>query len=98
MKGWKKGDRVCPNFNIGHLFGDPTPETVETGLGGQIDGVLREYLALPAEVSSSYEYLEEGRRMTKVICVVSCSYPRSFVLGGSIHTSVSLILVRSGSY
>ena len=51
MKGWKKGDRVCPNFNIGHLFGDITPEAVDTGLGGQIDGVLREYLALPAEVS-----------------------------------------------
>ena len=52
VTGWKKGDRVSPNFNIGHLFGDITAEGKNTGLGGPIDGVLREYIALPANVNN----------------------------------------------
>ncbi|KZT34173.1 NAD(P)-binding protein [Sistotremastrum suecicum HHB10207 ss-3] len=45
---WKVGDRVCANFALEHLHGPPTPETVKTALGAPIDGVLREYIAVPA--------------------------------------------------
>lgn len=48
---WKVGDRVCANFALEHLHGPPTPETVKTALGAPIDGVLREYIAVPAHVS-----------------------------------------------
>ena len=51
VKDWKKGDRVCPNFTTGHIFGDITPERAKSALGGLIDGVLKEYIALPADVS-----------------------------------------------
>jgi len=42
-----KGDRVCPIFNQEHFYGDMTIEARETGLGGQIDGVLQEYRIVP---------------------------------------------------
>lgn len=40
---FKKGDRVATLFNQAHLFGDLDPHSVATGLGGAIDGVLRQY-------------------------------------------------------
>ncbi|KAG8215157.1 hypothetical protein J3R82DRAFT_8656 [Butyriboletus roseoflavus] len=54
VKGWKIGDHVCPNFAIGHIHGDVTEDIKNTGLGGQIDGVLREYINVPAHVGSWY--------------------------------------------
>ncbi|KAG6843550.1 hypothetical protein H0H87_003323 [Tephrocybe sp. NHM501043] len=48
VKNWKVGDRVCANFATGHLFGSPTRASIKTGLGGQIDGVLTEFRAFPA--------------------------------------------------
>ncbi|KAG2143923.1 hypothetical protein BD769DRAFT_1420374 [Suillus cothurnatus] len=47
VKGWKVGDRVCPNFALDHIHGDVTEEIKLTGLGGHIDGVLREYINVP---------------------------------------------------
>ncbi|KAG0706268.1 hypothetical protein DFH29DRAFT_1025035 [Suillus ampliporus] len=47
VKGWKVGDRVCPNFAVDHIHGDVTEEIKGTGLGGGIDGVLREYINVP---------------------------------------------------
>ncbi|KAF8548429.1 NAD(P)-binding protein [Imleria badia] len=48
VKGWKIGDRVSPNFALDHVHGDVTEAIKNTGLGGQIDGVLKEYINVPA--------------------------------------------------
>lgn len=50
VKRWKVGDRVCPNFALDHVCGDVTEETKATALGGNIDGVLREHINVPAYV------------------------------------------------
>ena len=55
VKGWKIGDRVSPNFALDHIHGDVTEAIKNTGLGGQIDGVLREYINVPARVSRQYQ-------------------------------------------
>lgn len=47
VKGWNVGDRVCPNFALDHIHGDVTKDIKFTGLGGHIDGVLREYINVP---------------------------------------------------
>ncbi|KAI9738308.1 MAG: hypothetical protein M1834_008806 [Cirrosporium novae-zelandiae] len=39
---FKKGDKVLTLFNQRHLAGSLTPETLLTGLGGVVDGALRE--------------------------------------------------------
>ena len=44
-----KGDRVCPIFNQEHFYGDMTLEARDTGLGGQIDGVLQDYRIVPGK-------------------------------------------------
>ncbi|GLB41522.1 putative alcohol dehydrogenase [Lyophyllum shimeji] len=48
VKAWKVGDRVCANFATDHVYGDPTPDTQNTALGGQAQGVLTEYRAFPS--------------------------------------------------
>ncbi|KAJ5175228.1 uncharacterized protein N7482_001105 [Penicillium canariense] len=40
---FKKGDKVATLFNQGHQYGDIDIPATQTGLGGVIDGVLREY-------------------------------------------------------
>ncbi|CAK5263180.1 unnamed protein product [Mycena citricolor] len=50
VKDWKVGDRVCPNFMLGKLFGDETTEAISaTALGGAVDGTLVEYRAYPSQ-------------------------------------------------
>ncbi|KAI9821768.1 MAG: hypothetical protein M1827_002349 [Pycnora praestabilis] len=40
---FKKGDKVATLFNQGHIAGTITPGAFATGLGGMIDGTLRQY-------------------------------------------------------
>jgi NADPH:quinone reductase-like Zn-dependent oxidoreductase len=40
---FKKGDKVATLFNQGHQYGEIDIPATKTGLGGVIDGVLREY-------------------------------------------------------
>ncbi|KAF3044094.1 hypothetical protein E8E12_009452 [Didymella heteroderae] len=40
---FKKGDRVVTLFNSGHIAGSLDASSLRTGLGGAIDGTLREY-------------------------------------------------------
>ncbi|CAG8027066.1 unnamed protein product [Penicillium olsonii] len=40
---FKKGDQVATLFNQGHQYGAIDPHAAATGLGGAVDGTLREY-------------------------------------------------------
>ncbi|WP_109487865.1 zinc-dependent alcohol dehydrogenase family protein [Occallatibacter savannae] len=43
---WKRGDRVCGIFMQNWIEGPPTPEKIKGALGGDIDGMLAEYVVL----------------------------------------------------
>ncbi len=43
---WKPGDRVCGSFFQNWIDGPPTPAKVKGALGGDIDGMLAEYVML----------------------------------------------------
>ncbi|EED21039.1 zinc-containing alcohol dehydrogenase, putative [Talaromyces stipitatus ATCC 10500] len=43
VRQWKKGDKVVTLFNQGHQYGPMTTLASKTGLGGVLDGTLREY-------------------------------------------------------
>jgi NADPH:quinone reductase-like Zn-dependent oxidoreductase len=43
---WKRGDRVCGIFMQNWLDGAPTPAKIKGALGGDIDGMLAEYVLL----------------------------------------------------
>lgn len=40
---WKKGDKVVTLFNQGHQYGPVNFSVMGTGLGGALDGALRQY-------------------------------------------------------
>ena len=40
---FKPGDKVCTLFNQGHIAGSLDQQTIATGLGGALDGCLRQY-------------------------------------------------------
>lgn len=40
---FKKGDRVCTTLNQGHLAGSLTPASLQTSLGGSLDGTFRHF-------------------------------------------------------
>lgn len=46
VTAWKVGDRVCGIFFQNWLDGPPTPAKVKGALGGDIDGMLAEYVLL----------------------------------------------------
>ncbi|KAI0153361.1 hypothetical protein BJ166DRAFT_468991 [Pestalotiopsis sp. NC0098] len=43
VQQWKKGDKVVTLFNQGHQFGPVTVAASQTGLGGIVDGTLRQF-------------------------------------------------------
>jgi NADPH:quinone reductase-like Zn-dependent oxidoreductase len=46
VAAWKRGDRVCGTFFQNWLNGPPTPAKIKGALGGDIDGMLAEYVVL----------------------------------------------------
>ena len=46
---FSKGDKVCTLFNQKHQFGAITPEAIGSGLGGALDGTLRQYAVFPED-------------------------------------------------
>lgn len=40
---WRKGDRVVTLLSQSHLYGPFTPAIAQSGLGGSLDGTLRQY-------------------------------------------------------
>ncbi|KAJ5611406.1 hypothetical protein N7510_008125 [Penicillium lagena] len=43
VKLWAKGDRVITLLSQAHLYGPATPVSMVSGLGGSLDGTLRQY-------------------------------------------------------
>jgi len=58
VQDWKKGDRVCVNFNIDQIYGELTEKLANRALGGPLDGVLAEYKVFPAHVPDYLSYEE----------------------------------------
>ena len=49
VKRFKQGDKVITLFNAGHIGGSLDQISLRTGLGGAIDGTLRQYGAFSDE-------------------------------------------------
>ncbi|KAI9756041.1 MAG: hypothetical protein M4579_004011 [Chaenotheca gracillima] len=59
---WKAGQRVATLFNQSHIYGPITQQAVMTGLGGALDGTLRQYAVFSeeglVELPSNLNWLE----------------------------------------
>uniref|UniRef100_K3WQT6 Enoyl reductase (ER) domain-containing protein n=1 Tax=Globisporangium ultimum (strain ATCC 200006 / CBS 805.95 / DAOM BR144) TaxID=431595 RepID=K3WQT6_GLOUD len=60
------GDRVIANFDVNHFYG-PQPDYLHR-LGGPIDGVLREYVALPATALFPADCKLSFPQMASLVC------------------------------
>ena len=49
VKDWKPGDRVVVPFMPDWLAGEPEPAKTNTALGGNVDGMLQEFVAIRAD-------------------------------------------------
>ena len=49
VSSWKVGDRVMPNFMRDWIDGPVDEKALKSGLGGGVDGVLAEYIAVDAQ-------------------------------------------------
>jgi len=61
----KVGDRVCPMFSPRWLGGIPTAARLSASLGGPLDGVMTEYMAMDAEgLALAPEHLSDNEAAT----------------------------------
>ncbi|EPS95802.1 NAD-binding protein [Fomitopsis schrenkii] len=86
VKGWAVGDKVCANFSVDHIYGDPTNETKVSGLGAPIDGVLTEYKILPAhslvKIPDGWSYIEASTLPCAAVTAYNALLGQSPVKGG----------------
>jgi len=90
-----EGDRVCPIFCQGWLGGEPTPEKLSTALGGPLDGVLAEYMAVDAEsVVKVPEHLSDVQAAT-LPCAAITAWS-ALVTHGGVKTGDVVLTQGSG--
>ncbi len=92
---WKAGDRVMPIFMQGWLDGEVSFEKARTALGGNLDGVLREFGAFDesglVRIPDHFSY-EEAATLP---CAAVTAYHALFE-SGRLHPSNSVLLQGTG--
>ena len=92
---WKEGDRVSPIFMQGWIDGRISYEKARTALGGDTDGVLREYGAFDesglVRIPDHFSY-EEAATLP---CAAVTAYHALFE-SGNLHPSDSVLLQGTG--
>ncbi len=92
---WKPGDRVCPIFMQGWIDGDVTFEKARTALGGDRDGVLREYAAFDQEgVVRVPEHLSFAEASTLPCAAVTAWH--ALVVSGEIKAGDTVLVQGTG--
>lgn len=75
---WQPGDRVLTLFNQGHQSGPMTVATSATGLGGCIDGTLREYGAFNQDgvvrMPKNLDFVEAASLVCAALTSWNCLY------------------------
>ncbi|GAB9463758.1 Zinc-type alcohol dehydrogenase protein [Globisporangium polare] len=74
VEGLSVGDRVIANFDVKHMYG-PQPDWLH-GHGGPIDGVLRQYMAVPGDALTKIprESTLSFTQMAALVCTGTTSW------------------------
>ncbi|KAJ6549248.1 hypothetical protein DFH09DRAFT_1248874 [Mycena vulgaris] len=102
---WKVGDRVSPNFMLGKIHDELTPEIAATALGRASHGVLTEYKAFPAHTATlpcaaltAYNALTAGHSPVKAgdtILVLGTGGVSTFALQFTVASGATVITLSS---
>lgn len=88
------GDRVCPIFAQGWLTGDPERRTLESSLGGPLDGTLAERMVVPeSAVVAAPRHLSD-REAACLPCAAVTAWRALVTLG---HVSPGDVVLTQGT-
>jgi NADPH:quinone reductase-like Zn-dependent oxidoreductase len=92
---FKVGDRVCPIFMQGWIDGEVTYEKARTALGGDLDGVLREYAAFNEQgLVAIPEHLSYEEAATLPCAAVTAWH--ALVVSGNLQAGDTVLTLGTG--
>jgi NADPH:quinone reductase-like Zn-dependent oxidoreductase len=92
---WKIGDRVCPIFMQGWLNGGLDGTKARTALGGDLDGVLREYAAFDENgLARTPDHLSDEEAATLPCAAVTAH--NALMVSGSMKPDDTVLLQGTG--
>jgi NADPH:quinone reductase-like Zn-dependent oxidoreductase len=95
VTNYKPGDKVIPAFMPWHLDGPLTAEKQAGSLGGAVDGMLQEQIALPASgVVAMPDHMSFEEASTMPCAAVTAWY--AIFVGGSIKPGDTVLLLGTG--
>jgi NADPH:quinone reductase-like Zn-dependent oxidoreductase len=95
VTAWKAGDRVVIPFMPAWRDGPLSPEAAASALGGDVDGLLREYAVLPAEALLPIPPHLDFEQAATLPCAGVTAWNGLFVAGG-LQPGQTLLLQGTG--
>jgi NADPH:quinone reductase-like Zn-dependent oxidoreductase len=95
VTAWKPGDRVVVPFMPGWLDGELSADKAATALGGDVDGVLREYATFPAEALLPIPAHLSFEQAATLPCAAVTAWNGLFV-SGNLQSGQTLLLLGTG--
>ncbi len=95
VRGFVRGDRVCPLFAPGWLAGTPDRDRMRSTLGGPLDGTLRERMTVAAEsVVRPPAHLTDAEAATLPCAAVTAW--SALVLHGHLRAGETVLVLGTG--
>ena len=95
VKDWKAGDRVVVPFFPAWLDGEITPLAAASALGGDVDGMLREFITVPAEALLPIPDHLSYEQAATLPCAAVTAWNGLFV-SGNLRPGQTLLLQGTG--
>jgi NADPH:quinone reductase-like Zn-dependent oxidoreductase len=92
---WKKGDRVAGTFFQGWQSGPPNRETAQTALGGALNGMLAEYVALSGNGIVAVPPHLSFEEAATLPCAALTAW-HALVMHGNIFADETVLLLGTG--
>lgn len=94
VTAWKPGDRVCGAFMQNWFDGSPTPAKVKGALGGDIDGMLAEYVVLKEAGLVRFPYDFTFEEAATLPCAAVTAW--NALAAGNLHPRASVLIQGTG--
>jgi NADPH:quinone reductase-like Zn-dependent oxidoreductase len=95
VTGWQRGDRVVIPFFPAWLDGEPTADGAASGLGGDVDGLLREFACVKAEALLPIPTHLSFEQAAALPCAAVTAWNGLFV-SGNLQCGHTLLLQGTG--
>lgn len=94
VTGWKLGDRVCGSFFQNWISGAPTPANVRGALGGDVDGMLAEYVVLKEDGLVSFPDHLSFEEAATLPCAAVTAW--NALVAGNVRSNTTVLIQGTG--